>query len=94
MIKYRTTFFWAAEKIKPVEIERETDASVFIKGRRRAKRSSCESYFDTWEEAKAHLMSVAESKLNSARRELERCQGYYGNIKGLKKPSDGQEKGE
>jgi hypothetical protein len=85
VIKYHADI-WRG--IDPVEIERETEARVFlVGGRRRDKRATQEGYFDTWEAAHQFLMAYFEEKLTLARRQLERAQGAYGNVKGMKKPA-------
>ena len=43
-------------------------------------------YHDTWESAWDYLLDQAESRVIAARRNLEVCNSYYGNVKGLKKP--------
>lgn len=83
MIKYLTHRREA--KITPIEVERETAKYVWIKGRRHGKRTEWDNYFDTWEEAKDFLMKGAEGALKTSRLMLERAQGHYGNVKGLKK---------
>jgi hypothetical protein len=83
--KYRTGG-WGNDLIERIEIERETAASVWIRGNRHAKQSEYLKYFDNWDDAKAQLMEKAERKLKSCRRSLERAQGEYGNVKGLKNP--------
>ncbi len=45
-------------KIKEVEVERETDKTVWINGRRNAKISEWHNYFDTRGEAKGHLIKL------------------------------------
>lgn len=84
MHKYKTTSF---SGITSVEIERETDSSVYINGRRRSKRSEYEDYFDTWEEAHEFLTRRAQDDVESARHVLERANSRLGNIKGMKKPT-------
>jgi multidrug efflux pump subunit AcrA (membrane-fusion protein) len=70
-------------KITQVEVERETDISVWINGHRNAKRSEWNNYYDTWEEAKAALQAKAQSQVDSLRLQLERAKGALGNIKGM-----------
>jgi hypothetical protein len=86
--------------IESVEVERETEQSVWVCGvwhgkkvapRRHSKRSDWDNYFDTWEEAKAFLLANAERKVAHARRELEIANSELGNVKGLKPPVDAQE---
>lgn len=81
VIKYKTGY---GEKISQVEIEKETDSSVWIRGSRSAKKSEYAHYHDSWEAAKQHLVGRAESKLARARLDLERAQNDLGNAKGLK----------
>jgi hypothetical protein len=80
----RVGLFWG--EIKPVEVERETESSVWISGRRQSKRSSYQNYFDSWEEARAFKIEDCEREVAAARRELEYANSKLGNIKGMKKP--------
>lgn len=88
MVKYRTgsTQYGVAAKIEEIEIEKETDSSVWVRGRRLGKNTSWDTYHDTWEAAHAHLMAEAEKHVQSARLALERAKGAQGNVKGMKKP--------
>lgn len=79
--KYKTG--WKCDKIEKIEVERETDSSVWINGRRHYKRSVNEKYFDTWELAHACLLSRAEQKAADARMRLGRANGELGNVKGM-----------
>ena len=83
MLKFRTNA-WGNKLIEPVEIDRETDSSVFIGKNRNAKRSSYHNYFDTWEDAKAFLLKNAEDEAASCLRQLETANGKLGNIRGLR----------
>lgn len=84
--KYETGGYYGnGVLIKPVEIERESDKSVWLKdGSRRDKVASYHIYHDSWQGARDHLMKVAEQKVISARLALERANSHLGNIKGLK----------
>lgn len=95
IVKYLTSKF-GRDPIEAVEVERETESSVWVvdtwrgergNTRRHAKRSDWDNYFDTWEEAKAFLMAQAEAKVTAARRALDSANGELGNVKGLKPPS-------
>jgi hypothetical protein len=78
---------WRVEaKITPVEVERETESSVWINGNRRAKITEWDTFHDTWDEAHAHLLKHAEQQAQSARRNLEAANGSLGNVKGMKRP--------
>ena len=78
--------------IEPVQVEKETESRVWIDGRRRAKRSGFDNYFDTWDEAKEFMTEYAEKKLDRARRDLEAAQGLAGNVRGLKAPQHEESK--
>jgi len=96
IIKWRTD--WRNE-ITRVECTRQTLNSVWLltdldgkgkrleKPRREARNCTRQSYHDSWEQARDHLLRVAETRLAAARRELEKAQGYCGNIKGMKPPT-------
>jgi hypothetical protein len=68
--------------------EKGFGASGKFYDRKRLKISDSTCYFDTWEEAKALLMSRAESKVLAARRSLELANAKLGNIKGMKPPKE------
>jgi hypothetical protein len=71
------------DKITTVLVEKHSDHSVWIFGQRRG-RISWRSYFPTWEEAHQHLLGKAEAELKSAQLALQRLQGRYGQIKGMR----------
>jgi hypothetical protein len=83
MQKFRTGGY-GNKLIESVEIDRETESSVFIGKNRNAKRSSYHNYFDTWDDAKAFLLKNAEDAAASIRRQLEVANGKLGNIRGLR----------
>lgn len=72
--------------IKPVSVERHTQTSVWVRGRRHAQRAEWGGYFPTWEDAHAHALRQAEAEVMSARRALERASSALGNVKGMKRP--------
>ena len=51
-------------KILKIEIERESEKSVWIKGYRCLKKTECEEYFDTWEQAYNQLVIFAEKRIS------------------------------
>ena len=78
MKKYLVTL-WYRSLIREIEVERETESSVWIKGRRLAKFSNYEKYFSTWEDAHTFLLfeankrkDLAERNLNDANRTIEK----------------------
>lgn len=72
------------QRISAVEVDRFSEKSVWIKGKRHERLSRYESYYPTWQEAKDALITKAEASVYSARLQLERLNGELGNIKGLK----------
>lgn len=78
---------WAKKLIEPIEIEKSTASSVWINGRRNAKRTEYHNYFDTWADAHTYLLKKAEQSVESCRRHLEVEKGALGNIKGLREDS-------
>ena len=96
---------WMTERydttITEVECLKESEKFVTIrlfdwKGQpyeRRLARTSCyDNYFDTWEQAHSYLLGRTENRLTAAHLELQKAQGEYGNVKGMKKPEVGDER--
>lgn len=81
---YRACF----DQIKAYEVEKRTELSVWIDGRRRAIESAGDSYHDTWEAAQQRLIRECEQEVAGARRRLERANSKLGNVKGLKPPKE------
>ena len=83
MYKYKQ---WLGE-IRKVEIKRESEHSVWLKGgRREKKRTNYQNYFDTWEEAMDHIIGAAFKKvchyqylLQKAEVELEKAHALEEN---------------
>ena len=74
-IKYRTCL----NTIEKIEIDRETDKSVWVNGQRQAKAGGYYAYFDTFGEAKGFLITTvlaeirnAENSINYQKRELDK----------------------
>ena len=82
MIKYRTGGF-GNKLIEKVEVERETEVSVWINGRRNAKDSSWYKYFNSWNEAHSFLIEKAESDVEAATNRLRRASANLQKIKSL-----------
>ena len=93
MIKYKAI----GDKIIPTEVARETEKCVWtmestFRGKekiemRHAKMADYESFHDTWEGAKEHLLRLANLRVLAVRRQLENENGKLGNIKGMKPPA-------
>ncbi len=93
-----------SRKIEPIECSKVTEKSVFIvaepnyegemrqlsKPQRESIVSTYRSYHKSWADAHAALLAKAERELADIRRQLERAQGDYGRIKGMKPPADSE----
>lgn len=93
MIKYKINGY--GERIERVKVISETKCFVTYEytnwhDKKSTRRESNESYFNTWEEAKDSLLHTAQGRLDRARVNLQRAQNEYGNIKGMKKPIEGE----
>ena len=80
MEKYRTRF----DKVERLDIEKETEKTVTINGRRENKRSDWQNWHDTFDDAKQFLVDAAQREVDGLRRRLESAKGKLGNAKGMK----------
>lgn len=70
--------------IQTVDVERATDKSVFINGRRQAKVSDYNQFHDTWEEAYSFLMKEAIRRHENAARALSLREIDLADLRNLK----------
>lgn len=85
--KYRTAGL--CNPIRIIEVERETKYSVFLAGGRRyAKYSKHEKYWDSWEEARAHLLDLAKSKVSLSMMNIDLDKKRLERIKSMTKPDE------
>ena len=94
----KTMYKTVGKTIESVRVVAETEKFVTVVKaaffgdetytRREAKSSlfGC-AFFDTWEEAKAHLISDQEQEVKNLRLQLERANGRLGQLRGMKNPS-------
>jgi len=83
--KARVSPRWGCEaRITEVEAERETKQSIWINGRRNAKVSSWETYFDSWDEAKAALIESQSLKIENLRIQVQRGNSLLNELRGMK----------
>ena len=94
----------SSRKIEQVECSKVTEKSVFIvaelmwngemnrfkKPQRENMVSGYRSYHKTWADAHAAMLAQAVNKMNHARLQLQRAQGYHDRIKGMKPPADAE----
>jgi hypothetical protein len=99
MIKYLAAY----GEINPVTVVKETAKQYVIEEksywseklqqRRVSKESRFESYFDTWQEAHAHIVSLSESAVESCANRLESAKSKLEHVRGMKEPLDTGAKG-
>ena len=80
---------WSLD-IESVEIERETDKSVWLKGRRGRELKVCDSvgYFDKWEDAKTFLVNIANQKAQDAQRRADYYKKEYDKFKAIQQTKE------
>ena len=83
MLMYEATCYAATPSINIVDVQRETDDSVWIASRRRKRVSWRCAYFKTYAEARQHLISEAEQRVKKARTDLDRHISYLDRAKKL-----------
>ena len=89
MKKYKIAFYYdgvPAPDIREIEVDKETDISVWINGARRQKHSAYEAFFDTWGAAYERLRAVANLRVQAARNNIER----YEQILAMRNPEDAE----
>lgn len=87
--KYRTRLYarWGCEpNIERVEVERVTEFSVWIDGRRLAKTSEFQTYFDTWEQAQEALIGCQETNLRVLRNHVDQHEATLEEIQNMVNP--------
>lgn len=91
-VKFRT---WVPDRIDKVEILRETDKCVFLYNKfrrggveRAAKVTEFHAYHDTWEEAKAYLLDIAEAAVEKAEMRLNNRKRVLESVLALQPPAD------
>ena len=93
--KYRATFGFGVS-IRCIEIERETEKTIHFyiesygtKTLRMEHKHTIRTYwFGTWREAHNWLLDRARGKVENARAQLKIANDLFGNVKGMREPSD------
>ncbi len=83
IIKYVTGGY--GKYIERVEIQRETDASVWINGSRNGKWTDWKKYHDTWDHAKNYLIETKTAKVRNYQSQLDSAKDELSKIKKLEK---------
>lgn len=89
MKKYKTSQSLWKPSIEAVEVEKETAQSIWIDGRRIAKLSSYDNYFDSFDDAKNFLCELAKQEISKHRKRLESAQQSLETIRNLAEPKEG-----
>ena len=75
--------YWGIKKIERIQIEKETDKSYWIKGRKRKKYTNSEKIFVTYAEAKDFIINEQLKKIESAKSQLSYLENELEKIKQL-----------
>jgi hypothetical protein len=79
MKKYVTKDY--SNKIIAIDVERETDESVWINGRRNAKITSWARYHNTFDDAKTYLIEKKERVITRAKEEIHQAESAIGTLR-------------
>ena len=85
MIKYKAEYLYHI-RITKVEAEKETASTIWINGMKKWKHSAGESYFDSFDEAKKHIIKNYEYTIEITKRRLICEQDCLEKAKALKEP--------
>lgn len=67
----------ASIRIEPVQVERHSDAFVFIGGHQHRRHTSYDCYFITWEGAKRHLIERYRQEVQNAEALLRHAKNNF-----------------
>lgn len=73
-----------SNQIARIAVSKFTDSSVWVGGRRTARKTFNQLYAPTWDEAHAFLLEYWGRQVLAARRQLESVNDKLGNVKGMK----------
>jgi hypothetical protein len=72
--------------IEPVEAERLTASSIYIRGRQYRLHTSYECYFKTWEEARTHLVQKYQHDVDLCQAQLRRAENDLAQARAISRP--------
>jgi hypothetical protein len=75
-------------EVSIVSVEKSTERSVWIKGRRQARCSGYESFFETFDDAKAHLIGRARGEIAVCQRRLDTARNKLREVEQIKEGSE------
>jgi hypothetical protein len=90
IVKYEINSY-GPDRIVPINCVRETEKTLWIeyeyRGRKQVsqRRKSCEIH-DTWQSASDHLIAVAQLRITSAKRSLQRAEADLAELEALSEP--------
>lgn len=73
-------------QIKTAKVAKATDKSVWVKGGREARITTWKSYFPTWAEAHAHLLTQCADSVDRAQRSLHGAEQLLAQVKDMQSP--------
>ena len=85
-IKYRTG--WHRDVIERIEVERETEHSVWVGGSREGRWTSYHKYHDTWHNARAYLKDRVTNALKSYEKNAEDARKELAKISAMTEPEE------
>ena len=87
MIKYkaRVNARYCEAEIESVEVEKETEKSVWINGRRESKNTLYGTFFDTWEQAHRELYLKQKRNVENIKNSLDDAEKRLSEIMAMKK---------
>lgn len=74
MKMYRASFYGIT--VQTVDVERISESSVWIKGRRHARITDYEGYHETFEAARDWIVKLHQNKINALQMNID----YYQNL--------------
>ncbi|MEE9355217.1 MAG: hypothetical protein V3U75_06475 [Methylococcaceae bacterium] len=74
-------------KVKAVKVDKDTDKSVVINGRRRAKRGNWDNYFDTFDEAKVTMVDKARANVKGCTMRLKEAETFLHKAQNIRRDS-------
>jgi hypothetical protein len=80
---YTVEHHYSIELTAIKEVERESESSFWVKGKRHAKFTPTLKTFDTFEAAKEYAVEFCARRLANAERELAKCQHNLQAFKNL-----------
>lgn len=86
--KYKTCNWLWNPSITEVEIEKETESSVWVNGNRQSKSTTGSSWFDTWQEGHDHIKRIADESRESVVDDLRRIDECLKKIAKIKEDRD------